>query len=185
MYPLEISTFTFKYIFLNWRQKHNCLLTFASIDGWSDVWGSEEVGYSHDGFRSCGGCGWPVRYGIADGQKQSTGETVKPPLPTATTQSVRNHQCPSVCYHVQLTTWVHSTQAWIRGQGTCQFVLYQVDSLRRSEVKLRRTYIWTDFGPEALNRLWPGGFFLWTKQHEVEVIFGGWAGVFNLAFPLC
>lgn len=69
--------------------------------------------------------------------------------PTATTQSVRNHQCPSVCYHIQLTTWVHSTKAWTGGQGMCQFVLYQVDSLRMSEVKLRRTYTWTDFDPEA------------------------------------
>lgn len=86
--------------------------------------------------------------------------------PPTTTQAVRNHQCPSVCCHPQLTTSAHSTLAWTGGRGTRTFVFHQVVSLRgqRSNWEWHTVY---------LNGLWPGSFFLWTKQHEVEVIFGG------------
>lgn len=40
--------FSFVLFYSNWHQKHGCLLTFASIDGWSDVWSSEKVGNRHD-----------------------------------------------------------------------------------------------------------------------------------------
>lgn len=83
---------------------------------------------------------WPMALVWCD-MRSLTGR--KNPLVTGegstTAQSVRNHQCPPVCRHRQLTTSAHSTLARTGGRGTRAFVFHQVVLLTRSEVKLGLT----------------------------------------------
>lgn len=76
---------------------------------------------------------------ICDGWRAETIYWWQRKDPPTSPQSVRNHQCPTVRCHLQLTTSAHSTLAWTGGRGMCTFVFDQVVNLTRSEVKLGMT----------------------------------------------
>lgn len=154
--PLSFS----KDLLFNWGHKHDCFLTFASIDRWSDVWGGEEVGYSHDVGEAVEDAADRCVIRSLTGKKRSTGQTVQlPPHPPSLSETT---SVLLSCYHLQLTTSVHLTQAWTRGRGTCLYVDIHLNTL------------WAR-GHFAVNKApWSWSYFWWMGtdiQHGLHFLF--------------